>query len=392
MPQHNFSDDPNWKPSALGSTGSIEIEHNGNGFHATGIDFDQQAFNDFIQQVKANIFDECLDKGVKTEEAVERVEILGEYAEERYQDEREKGASHEEAVDAIKKDLPVAKEMVTQNQEIEKNPIAEENEGIKLSDLAASPKSSLDPDAISLQLKKWQAQEEADIKIRAIKNLVLLKAAEFSQNQTQENLNAFQRTLQKLKDVSSSAWNGFCTILGAPQQAEALPAAARAATVFVCEISMFLAENPDFFNKMVQTGLDMLEISDALKRCGDFAFLRSSSKSKPVVKSSQRQASASGSAMPPEGDDGNKDQKKEPQNNRKSPLTKEEKATAYENIKFQLDKLFGPRKKIEGEKYWINEQGNPINIDKLHYDHYHILDKRDISKILKNVFVDWTLK
>ncbi|MDR2267986.1 MAG: hemagglutinin repeat-containing protein, partial [Holosporaceae bacterium] len=29
MPQRNFSDDPNWRPSALGSTGSVEFEHNG---------------------------------------------------------------------------------------------------------------------------------------------------------------------------------------------------------------------------------------------------------------------------------------------------------------------------------------------------------------------------
>jgi hypothetical protein len=94
------------------------------------------------------------------------------------------------------------------------------------------------------------------------------------------------------------------------------------------------------------------------------------------------------STQPPGGDGGSK----KPQSNKKSPLTKEKKAAAYENIKSQLNKLFGQQKKIDGKKYWINENGNPINIDRLHYDHYHILDKRDVSKILKDVYIDWRLK
>jgi hypothetical protein len=43
----------------------------------------------------------------------------------------------------------------------------------------------------------------------------------------------------------------------------------------------------------------------------DSALQRSSSKSKPMVKSSGAQTSSSGPATPPEGDDGDKDRKKE---------------------------------------------------------------------------------
>jgi hypothetical protein len=31
MPQRNFSDNPNWRPTALGSTGSVEFDHDGRG-------------------------------------------------------------------------------------------------------------------------------------------------------------------------------------------------------------------------------------------------------------------------------------------------------------------------------------------------------------------------
>jgi hypothetical protein len=70
MPQRNFSDDPNWKPSALGSTGSVEFGHDGHGFHATNVDFNQQAFKETIDSLKAKIFEQCLDQNVSVEEAV----------------------------------------------------------------------------------------------------------------------------------------------------------------------------------------------------------------------------------------------------------------------------------------------------------------------------------
>jgi hypothetical protein len=77
---------------------------------------------------------------------------------------------------------------------------------------------------------------------------------------------------------------------------------------------------------------------------------------------------------------------------RKSPITPEEKATAYANIKSQLNRQFGPQKKVEGEWRWINEKGNSINIDRLHYDHYHVFDKKNFKKIIKEIYVDWREK
>jgi hypothetical protein len=74
MPQRNFSDDPNWKPTGLGSTGSVEFDHDGRGFHAINVDFNQQAFNETIDNLKSRIFEECLDQNIPVEDAMEIVE------------------------------------------------------------------------------------------------------------------------------------------------------------------------------------------------------------------------------------------------------------------------------------------------------------------------------
>jgi hypothetical protein len=74
MPQRNFSDDPNWRPTGLGFTGSVEFEHNGHGFHAVNIDFNQKAFRETIDNLKTRILGECLDQNIPVEEAMEIVE------------------------------------------------------------------------------------------------------------------------------------------------------------------------------------------------------------------------------------------------------------------------------------------------------------------------------
>jgi hypothetical protein len=60
--------------SALGSTGSIEIDHDGNGFHAIGVDFDQQVFRETVENIKARVWGECLDQNISVDEATEIVE------------------------------------------------------------------------------------------------------------------------------------------------------------------------------------------------------------------------------------------------------------------------------------------------------------------------------
>ncbi|MBQ7673607.1 MAG: hypothetical protein IJT36_03660, partial [Alphaproteobacteria bacterium] len=71
MPQMH---DAEHRPTGLGSTGTVEMEHNGYGFRSTQIDFDQDEFNHVIDQVKAKVFDEALDKGLPTQEAVQIAE------------------------------------------------------------------------------------------------------------------------------------------------------------------------------------------------------------------------------------------------------------------------------------------------------------------------------
>jgi adhesin HecA-like repeat protein len=74
MPQRNFSGDPHRTPSGLSSNSSIEIQHNGRGFKAVNVDFNAAAFRETINEVKARIFDECLDQNIPVEVATEIVE------------------------------------------------------------------------------------------------------------------------------------------------------------------------------------------------------------------------------------------------------------------------------------------------------------------------------
>ncbi|MBR1734447.1 MAG: hypothetical protein IJ730_03210, partial [Alphaproteobacteria bacterium] len=71
MPQMR---DAEHRPTGLGSTGTVEMEHNGCNFRSMQIDFDQTEFNHVIDQVKAKVFDEALDKGLPTQEAVQIAE------------------------------------------------------------------------------------------------------------------------------------------------------------------------------------------------------------------------------------------------------------------------------------------------------------------------------
>ena len=68
MPQMRDADH---RPTGLGSTGTLEIEHDGHGFRSTQIDFDRTEFNNVIDSVKAKVFGEALDKGLPTQEAVQ---------------------------------------------------------------------------------------------------------------------------------------------------------------------------------------------------------------------------------------------------------------------------------------------------------------------------------
>jgi hypothetical protein len=67
-----------------------------------------------------NAVSELFAQEPQTPDVVERIEMLGEYAEKRYKDEIDDGASPGEVVEAIKKDLPVAEEMIKIDQEIKK--------------------------------------------------------------------------------------------------------------------------------------------------------------------------------------------------------------------------------------------------------------------------------
>jgi hypothetical protein len=159
-------------------------------------------------------------------------------------------------------------------------------------------------------LNRWEQEEAENVETQAAKTVMLLKFAEFSQNPDQKKLTTFQKALNKLKSISSAAADAFCTILGAPQTAEA----AIPAVVYpiIANVGIFLAENPDFWNRFVSTGVSLLNLFSAIEqKRSDHALFRASPKSKPVVKSSSKHASGGGSRnpMPPNGDD--EDPKKE---------------------------------------------------------------------------------
>jgi adhesin HecA-like repeat protein len=73
MPQRNFSDDPNWRPTGLGSNSSVQFEHDGRGFHAINVDFNQREFQATIDAVKTKIFEKSLDQGEPVAETVDLI-------------------------------------------------------------------------------------------------------------------------------------------------------------------------------------------------------------------------------------------------------------------------------------------------------------------------------
>jgi hypothetical protein len=154
-------------------------------------------------------------------------------------------------------------------------------------------------------LKAWLGQDSENTKTKAAKIYAFLKFAEFSRNPSQEKLTTLQMALDKLKSVSLVAMKTFCTFLGAPQTVEA--AVPAVLCPIIAEIGIFLADNPDFWNKVVRTGSSLLTLFDILEQNRrDLIFSRSSSKPKPVVSSSSRASGGGTSAQPPEGDDGDK--------------------------------------------------------------------------------------
>ena len=70
MPQMH---DAEHRPTGLGSTGTVEMEHNGHGFRSTQIDFDQDEFNRFLEKIHSEIFGDALDKNEVVASLTERI-------------------------------------------------------------------------------------------------------------------------------------------------------------------------------------------------------------------------------------------------------------------------------------------------------------------------------
>ena len=130
MPQKDFSNNPNWKPTGLGSTGTLEYNRDGKEFKAISIDYNSAEFHKTIDAVKARVFGECLDKGMYVSEAVEIVqktesdlsEVANDVisAEEAFQeiDQRAKKQVEEKIVE-IADDAPVAEKRRAQRENID---------------------------------------------------------------------------------------------------------------------------------------------------------------------------------------------------------------------------------------------------------------------------------
>jgi hypothetical protein len=199
--------------------------------------------------------------------------------------------------------------------------------------------------------------------------------AEFSRNPTPENQGIFEKAWNNLKATSSAAVNGLCTILGAPQQAEA----AVPAIVYpiIANIGIFTAENPDFWNKVVRTGVSLLNLFGLVEqKWTDFVSFGSSKKSKTVVSSSAKASGGGGgggsSTQPPDGDGGNGSEKR-----RSGPVTRDQRNESRVKVKKYLTERGFKQK---GDK-WYDNKGNEYNIDKAHGDHYHRLDPKTGRKL-----------
>jgi hypothetical protein len=80
----------------------VNGNRNGRNLEIELVGFNREQFNQELQQIKHTIFNNATDQGIPEEEAAERIEILGEYAEDAYTEAVEEELSKEEAKTLMK--------------------------------------------------------------------------------------------------------------------------------------------------------------------------------------------------------------------------------------------------------------------------------------------------
>ena len=350
MPQMH---DAEHRPTGLGSTGTVEMEHNGHGFRSTQIDFDRTEFNNVIDLVKAKVFDEALNENADTETTIERIEVLGDWAEKVVTEAKDEGKSDEEIKEEVKQALPVAHALVKIDQMVKKEPEQGTfSQSTEKSSLSTSSSDTAASDLLWTRLMKCAEDAKSSQEV-ASHLYFMLQMNKFAENPSEENRTMLTKTINVLKKIGSAIGAVF-----GPQEVEAMnPVVVPVTTVILSRLSTWIMLNQPRIQGFLSTVAGIEHLGQIFER----SKAKSSSSSAPARGS---MTSGGGSVLPP-------DPEKEPGKERENPVGKEGKFWK------SLEKTSKETKANLSRYAKKSKNGGEIRTDG---EHYYQFDRKHIGK------------
>ena len=298
LPQEGRNSPSESRLPSISTNSNISFEHNGSGLRAENLDFNKEEVNQLINDIKTYVFNEALDQNLDVGEAVERVEVLGDWAEKLVTEAKEEGKSDEEAKEEVNQALPVAHELVKIDQMVKKEP--DQGTFSQTTESSASSTDTAASDLLWTRLMKC-AEDAQEV---ASHLYFMLQMNKFAENPSEENRTMLTKTISVLKKIGSAIGAVF-----GPQEVEAMnPAVVPATAMILSRLSTWIMLNQPRIQGFLSTVAGIERLGQIFER----SKAKSSSSSAPARGS---MTSGGGSVLPP---DPEKDPKKERKGDTKS--------------------------------------------------------------------------
>ena len=301
LPQEGRNSPSESRLPSISTNSNISFEHNGSGLRAENLDFNKEEVNQLINDIKTYVFNEALDQNLDVGEAVERVEVLGDWAEKLVTEAKEEGKSDEEAKEEVNQALPVAHELVKIDQMVKKEP--DQGTFSQTTESSASSTDTAASDLLWTRLMKCAEDAKSSQEV-ASHLYFMLQMNKFAENPSEENRTMLTKTISVLKKIGSAIGAVF-----GPQEVEAMnPAVVPATAMILSRLSTWIMLNQPRIQGFLSTVAGIERLGQIFER----SKAKSSSSSAPARGS---MTSGGGSVLPP---DPEKDPKKERKGDTKS--------------------------------------------------------------------------
>ncbi len=243
----------------LTSLGHITEVDNNHELDIELVGFNREQFNREIESIKQIIFDEAVAEGASKEETIERIEVIGEWAEDAIKEAKAEGKTDEEAIEEVKKNVVVTKEIVKIDQEVRKEEV-EHN----LTDVGMD--SEINAEVVEILLSRLNQGHVLETpQEKAMRTYLTLKILEYSAQSTEENLTTLNKAIKFAKRTAIRVLDGLSSII-TPQTAEAMPVTKIAIDVALLRMAIWLSENPQFVQNAMSTASGMWNIGQILEK------------------------------------------------------------------------------------------------------------------------------